>query len=142
MDSVGNNKRQHQRNCCPTRITQIYQGINQVESTATTLNKHQQWIMNIHEQFKVTHQLIYKFIHDNIILHSRTITQHTYLTKTANTIIDKDTGKEFNYHHLSKNPKHKKIWKESFTNELKILSQGEGQRLDGIQTMLFVPQYQ
>ena len=46
------------------------------------------------------------------------MTQNKYLTKMANTIIDDDTGNEFNYRQLSKNPKHKKI----YVNNLSLTS--------------------
>ena len=77
-----------------------------------------------------------------MIQHPETITQHNYLTKMANSIIDDDTGKELNYHQLSKNTKHKKIRKESFVNELGRLSQGTGVRVDIKYTMLFIAQNQ
>ena len=35
------------------------------------------------------------------------MTQHDYMTKTANKIIDEDTGKELNYRQLSNHPKYK-----------------------------------
>ena len=41
-------------------------------------------------------------------------------------IIGDDTGKELNYHQLSKNPKHQQIWEKSFAKKLGILSQGAG----------------
>ena len=58
MDAVENNKQQQLRHRYPTKITQLYQEINQVDSI------------------------------------ERTMTNHDYLTKMANGIIDDDTGKE------------------------------------------------
>ena len=47
-----------------------------------------------------------------------------------------------NYRQLSKHTKHQKIWKQSFANELGRLSQGEGGRVEGTYTMLFIAQDQ
>ena len=70
------------------------------------------------------------------------MTQHKCLTKIDNAIIYDDTSKEFNYRQLSKNPKHKKIWKQSFFNELVRLSQGGGGLVDGTYIMFFIAQDQ
>ena len=47
MIEVENNKRHHRRHLYLTIITQVSQEINQVNSTATTANKHKQCIMNV-----------------------------------------------------------------------------------------------
>ena len=39
------------------------------------------------------------------------MTQHDYLAKLANAIIDDNIVKEFNYRQLSMHPKHQNIWK-------------------------------
>ena len=46
---------------------------------------------NIHNQAKYTPHLIDNCIQENVTRKSQPITQHDYLTKIANTIIDKDT---------------------------------------------------
>ena len=51
-DKVEHNNQHQLKNIYPTKITQLSQGINQVESAATTLNRHQHWLMNIHEKVK------------------------------------------------------------------------------------------
>ena len=53
------------------------------------------------------------------------MTQHNYLTKMANVIIDNDTGKKFNHCQLSKNPNHKKIWKLICQKYQKIIQGGK-----------------
>ena len=42
----------------PTRITQLSQEINQVESKATAATRHQEQLMNIHEPVNTTPQVI------------------------------------------------------------------------------------
>ena len=119
-----------------------YWAVPHIKSTATTDNNHQKWIINVHKQVKAAPQFIDNFIHDNMIRHSKTVTQHNYLTKMAKKIIDDDTGKEFNYRQLSKHPKHKKICKQLFANEIGRLSQGAGGRVDGTDNMFFIAKYQ
>ena len=85
--------------------------------------------MNIHEQVNTTPQVIDNWLKENACKPPKTITQHDYLTHMTNMIIDDDIGKEINYYQLSKHPKHQKIWKRSFTNELRRLYQGEGGRV-------------
>ena len=79
---------------------------------------------------------------DNTSRIHRTMTHHNYLTKTANVIIDDDKIKELNYCQLSKHLKHQKIWKKSFANEIGILAQGAGGKLEGTDTMFFIAQDQ
>ena len=45
------------------------------------------------------------------------MTPHDYLTKMANAIIDKYTGKELSYHQLCKHPKYNKTWKQYFSKK-------------------------
>ena len=42
----------------------------------------------------------------------------------AAAVLDGDTGKLLEYRHLMKNPKYKKIWGNSFGNEVGRLAQG------------------
>ena len=98
--------------------------------------------MNVHEQVKAAPNLIDKCLQDNMIQYPRTITQHDYLAKMANATIDDDTGKEFNYRQLGKNPKHQKLWKQSFANEFGRLSQEEGGSVEGTDTLFFIAQNQ
>ena len=51
-ERVEHNNQHQLKNIYPTKITQLSQGINQVESAATTLNRHQHWLMNTHEKVK------------------------------------------------------------------------------------------
>ena len=137
-----NNKQQKLKHRYPTRITQLSQEINKVKSTSKTATRHQQCLIYVHEQVKATPQLIDNCLKYNMIRHPRTMTQHDYITKMANAIIDDYTVKELNYCQLSKHPKHQKIWKQSFANELGRLAHGAGGRMEGTYTMFFIAQYQ
>ena len=53
-DTVENNNQHQLKQRYITRITQISQEINQVDSVETTSTIHQHWIINIHEQVKAT----------------------------------------------------------------------------------------
>ena len=67
MDAVENNKQQQLRHRYPTKITQLYQEINQVESTATTETRHQHWLIDVHEQVKAASQFIDNCLKKNMI---------------------------------------------------------------------------
>ena len=61
----------------------------------------------------------------------------------AAAVLDGDTGKLLEYRHLMKNPKYKKIWGNSFGNEVGRLTQGMPGRISkekGTNTMFFVKQ--
>ena len=90
---VEHNNQQQMKHIYPTRITLISQELNQVESAATTATIHQHRLMNIHEQVKSTSQVIDNCLKENLSRLLITITQHDYLTRTANAIINDDTGK-------------------------------------------------
>ena len=47
-----------------------------------------------------------------------------------------------NHIQLSKNPKHQKIWKQSFANNIGRLYQGSGGRVEGTYTTFFIAKYQ
>ena len=126
----------------PTRITQLLQEINQVESAATEATIHQHCLMNINEQVKFTPQVIENCLKDNASILSQNIIQQDYPTNMANAIIDYDTGKELNYRQLSMHTKYQNIWKQYFANELGILYHGEGVIVYVTYTMLSIAQYQ
>ena len=60
--------------------------------------------MNVHDQAKATPKLIANYLQDNTTRQYQSMTQHKYLTKIANAIIDDGTGKELRYLQLSKHP--------------------------------------
>ena len=108
-DTVEHNNKHPLNHSYPTRITQLLQYINQVESTAKVATRHQHWLMNIYEQVRITPQFIDNCLKDNICKLPKTMTHHDYITNMANAIIDDDTGKELNYRQLSKHHKHQNI---------------------------------
>ena len=66
-----------------------------------------------------------------------------FLSKMAAAVLDDDTGELMEYQHLMKNPKYKKIWGNSFGNEVGRLAQGMLGRISeekGTNTMFFVKQ--
>ena len=135
-------KNQHQlKHRYPTRITQLSKDPNQVERSATTTTRHQNWLMNIHEQVNDTPQVIDKCLKENASIPLITITQNDYITQMANTIIVDDTGKELSYCQLRKNLNNQNIWNISFDNELGRLDQGEGGQIEGTYTMFFIEKY-
>ena len=69
------------------------------------------------------------------------MTHHNYLTKMANAIIDDDTGKELDYHQLSKNLKYKHM-ETIIRQKLGRIFQGEEGHMDGTSTMSFITKYQ
>ena len=111
MDAVKHKNKHPLKHRYPTRITQLSQEINQVESAAPAATRHKHWLMNIHEQVKSTPQVIKTFLKDNACELAKKMTQNEYLTQMANVIIDDDIGKELNYRQLSKHPKHQNIRK-------------------------------
>ena len=61
----------------------------------------------------------------------------------AAAVLDGDTGELLDYRHLIKTPKYKKIWRNSFGNEVGRLAQGMPGRISkekGTNTMFFVKQ--
>ena len=62
MDTVEHNSQNQLKHRYLTRITQLYQDTNHVDRAATTVTRHQHWLMNIHKQVKATPQVIYSFI--------------------------------------------------------------------------------
>ena len=63
-----------------TRITQLSQEINQVERATPAVTRHQQWMMNIHEQVKITPQVIDNCLNDNAFKIPQKITHQNYQT--------------------------------------------------------------
>ena len=94
--------------------------------------------MNIHEQVKAKTKVIDNCLKKNSIRLPKTITQHNYITKMANMIIDVDKGKELNYFQLSKHPKHQKVYNKSFANKLGRLDNGVRGQVEEIDTMFFI----
>ena len=92
-DRVEHNNQYPLKRKYPTRLTHLSQEINQVEGAATAVTRHQHWLMNIHEQVKTTPQVIFNCLKDNSFKLPKTMTQHHYITKMYNSIIDDDTGK-------------------------------------------------
>jgi len=60
----------------------------------------------------------------------------------VNAIIDPDTGKSLEYRHLMANPKTRKIWERSCSNEFGRLCQGVADRVKGTDTLHFIPRSQ
>ena len=60
--------------------------------------------MNVHNKVNSTLQFIDKCLQGNITRKSQSMTQHKYLTKMANAIIDENTGKELSYRKWCKIP--------------------------------------
>ena len=90
MDMVESEKVQQKHHRHPTRITQLSQEMNQVEHTSTPSHntRHQQWLMNLHEQMKDTPQLINTCIQENLVKQPQSMTHNEYLTQMSNEIID------------------------------------------------------
>ena len=61
-----------------------------------------------------------------------------FMCKWANSVIDGETGKRLEYHHLMKRPEYKEAWEHSFGNELGQLCQGIEGRAVGTDTMFFI----
>ena len=114
------------------------QKTNHIDSAEPPATMQQKWLMHIYEEVKTTPQGIDNCLKENACKLPKTMTQHDYLTNMANAIIDDDTGKELNYHQISKNTKHQKIWKQSFANKLGRLSQGTGGQIEVTNTMFFI----
>ena len=53
-------------------------------------------------------------------------------------VMDKGTGQLLNYQQLIHNPKYKKEWNISATNEFSQLAQGVGGRMKGTNTIKFI----
>ena len=59
-DTVEHNNQHPLKHSYPTRITQISQDINKVDSTAPAATRQQHWLINIHEKVNTTAQVIDK----------------------------------------------------------------------------------
>lgn len=57
----------------------------------------------------------------------------------ANAVLHPETGEAMEYRALVKNPNTQAIWTRSFANELGRLAQGVGNRIDGTDTIFFIP---
>jgi hypothetical protein len=57
----------------------------------------------------------------------------------ANSVINEDTGASLEYRHLVNDASTFTIWNEAAANEFGILAQGVGDRIDGSNTILFIP---
>ena len=57
----------------------------------------------------------------------------------VNAIIDKDTRKVLEYRHLIQREKFRKVWTNAFTKELGCLTQGIDGKVEGTDTMFFLP---
>ena len=66
-------------------------------------------------------------------------TQHEYLNGLANAIFDEQSGKMLNYRQLLTHPNHKDIWTKSSADEFGRLAQGVGGRIEGTNTIYFIP---
>ena len=66
-----------------------------------------------------------------------------FFSEIAAAVLDGDTGELLEYRHLMKNPKYKKIWGNSFGNEVGRLAQGMPGRISkekATNTMFFITQ--
>ena len=66
--------------------------------------RHQKWLSNIQTQVKYTPQLIANCLQENVTRNNQLVTQHDYLIKTANPVIDEEKGVSVEYIQLIKKP--------------------------------------
>jgi hypothetical protein len=57
----------------------------------------------------------------------------------ANSVINEDTDASFEYFHLINDASTFTIWNEAASNEFGRLAQGVDERIDGLNTILFIP---
>jgi hypothetical protein len=57
----------------------------------------------------------------------------------ANSVINEETGASLEYRHLINDASTFTIWNEAAENEFGILAQGVGNRINGSNTILFIP---
>jgi hypothetical protein len=57
----------------------------------------------------------------------------------ANSVINEETGASLEYHHLINDASTFTIWNEAAANEFGQLAQGVGNRIDGSNTIFFIP---
>ena len=62
--------------------------------------------------------------------------------KTANPVLNQDTGKLLEYCQLLHEPKHQEIWRKAGANEFGRLAQGVGGRIKGTTTIFFVHKHE
>eukprot|EP00957_Ditylum_brightwellii_P022003 1659756-Ditylum_brightwellii.AAC.1 len=88
----------------------------------------------LHEQHEV--KLNYTCTLGPINIRSKYSNTTNYL---ANTVFDKATQKNLEYHDLIKNPKYQKVWSISAANEFGRLAQGMGNQIPkGTDTLHFI----
>ena len=63
---------------------------------------------------------------------------HAFLHQ-ANPVYNPKTGKEMEYCHLIQHPNCKHMWAKSFANKLGCVAQGVGNRIEGTNTITFIP---
>ena len=64
------------------------------------------------------------------------------MARSANPVLDFNTGKLLEYHQLLRDPKHKEIWTKAGANEFGRIAQGVGGRIDGTNTIFFVHKHE
>ncbi len=62
-----------------------------------------------------------------------------HLNLLACAIFDEETGRMLNYRQLLTHPKHKEVWTTSSADEFGHLAQGVGGRIEGTNTIYFIP---
>ena len=62
-----------------------------------------------------------------------------FLCDFANAVLDGETGELLEYRHLIQCPKYREAWSTSFGNEIGWLAQGMPGRVEGTNTIFFIP---
>ena len=61
------------------------------------------------------------------------------MNRITNAIIDEDMGVSMEYINLIKNTNHRPVWVKYFANDMDLLYQGVGVRVEGTNTMFYLP---
>ena len=73
------------------------------------------------------------------ILPTLTGNKQEHLNLLACAVFDEETGRMLNYRQLFTHPKHKEVWTTSSADEFGRLAQGVGGRIEGTNTIFFIP---
>jgi hypothetical protein len=74
-----------------------------------------------------------------IFRHISFTTHHHIPIPMANSFINEDTGASLEYHHLIKDNSTFTVWNKAAANEFRRLAQGVGDRIEGSNTIFFIP---
>ena len=87
------------------------------------------------------HHYVSHIFTPNNIINNEPRTHHPCSIAFCNAIIDAKTGNSLEYRHLIRNPETRDIWNESCANEFGRLAQGVGNRVQGTNTIFFIPRH-